>query len=388
MRQNITKLSAAVLMVSAITGAAHAGGFSRGTADTAIIYEDGTVDFRVGDTFVSPHRAFDTIAGAAATDSAYSNNYSIPSAAVKVRMSDSFSCAATYTQPFGGDSTYGTQSQVADRAADVAALRSANSVKNAAFTSDEVGGLCAYNTGVGPGNLYFLGGVFLQNFKYTETKDAGTLTLNDQSAFGYRIGAAYEIKEYALRGEIMYRSQVDHDPVGQFVNAVPLLGGAIPAGTKFSASGAGSLPQSLEVNFQTGIAPDWLAFGSVKWTDWSVFDVLNYKINLLGAQTKEYYWQDGWTVSGGIGHKFTDDISGAVSLTWDRGVSTGADIMTDTWTLGAGSQIKAGPGTLRLGAAVSYLTSGEQSIAEHAAFNATAGNDWAYALNASYIIKF
>lgn len=386
MRQNITKLSAAVLMVSAITGAAHAGGFSRGTADTAIIYEDGTVDFRVGDTFVSPHRAFDTIAGAAATDSAYSNNYSIPSAAVKVRMSDSFSCAATYTQPFGGDSTYGRQSQIADATADVAAGRAQNAVKTAAFTSDEAGALCAYNTGVGPGNMYFLGGVFVQNFKYNESKTLGTLTLNDQSAFGYRIGAAYEIKEYALRGEIMYRSQVDHDPEGQFTSSGLIPG--LPLGTKLPASGAGSLPQSLEVSFQTGIAPDWLAFGSVKWTDWSVFDVLNYKITGIGAQTKEYYWQDGWTVSGGIGHKFTDDISGAVSLTWDRGVSTGADIMTDTWTLGAGSQIKAGPGTLRLGAAVSYLTSGEQSIAEHAAFNATAGNDWAYALNASYIIKF
>lgn len=386
MRQNITKLSAAVLMVSAIAGAAHAGGFSRGTADTAIIYEDGTVDFRAGDTFVSPHRAFDTIAGVAATDSAYSNNYSIPSAAVKVRMSDSFSCAATYTQPFGGDSTYGPQSQAADKAVDAAVPRLQNSVKKAAFTSDEAGGLCAYNTPMGPGNIYLLGGVFVQNFKYTEVKDLGTLTLNDQSAFGYRIGAAYEIKEYALRGEVMYRSQVDHDPVGEFVHAGGIPG--LPVGMKLPASGAGSMPQSLEVNFQTGVAPDWLAFGSVKWTDWSVFDVLNYKINILGAQTKEYYWNDGWTVSGGIGHKFNDNVSGAVSLTWDRGVSTGADIMTDTWTLGAGSQIKAGPGTLRLGAAVSYLTSGEQSIAQHAAFNATAGNDWAYALNASYIIKF
>lgn len=379
MRQEITKISAAVLMVSAIAGAAHAGGFSRGTADTAIIYEDGTVDFRAGGTFVSPHRSFDTIAGVAATDSAYSNSYSIPSAAVKVRMSDSFSCAATYTQPFGGDSTYGPQSQAADKAVDAAALQPENAVKTAGFTSDEVGGLCAYNTSVGPGNLYFIGGVFVQNFKYTESKTRGTLTLTDQSAFGYRIGAAYEIKEYALRGEIMYRSQVDHDPEGMFTSVL---------GTKLPATGAGSLPQSLEVNFQTGIAPDWLAFGSVKWTDWSVFDVLNYNITAVGPQKKEYYWNDGWTVSGGIGHKFNDNVSGAVSLTWDRGVSTGADIMTDTWTLGAGSQIKAGPGTLRLGAAVSYLTSGEQSVADHAAFDATAGNDWAYALNASYIIKF
>ena len=43
---------------------------------------------------------------------------------------------------------------------------------------------------------------------------------------------------------------------------------------------------------------------------------------------------------------------------------------------------------LRFGGAVSYLTSGSQSLAQGATFNATADNDWAYAISGSYKISF
>jgi long-chain fatty acid transport protein len=47
-------------------------------------------------------------------------------------------------------------------------------------------------------------------------------------------------------------------------------------------------------------------------------------------------YRDGWTVTGGIGHKFNDQWSGAISLTWDRGTSHGYGAQTDTWLLGTG----------------------------------------------------
>ena len=75
-------------------------------------------------------------------------------------------------------------------------------------------------------------------------------------------------------------------------------------------------------------------------------------------------------------------------MTWDSGAGTGADIYTDTWTLGAGVLAKVGPGDLRFGGAVSYLTSGSQSVAQGANFDATADNDWSYAITGSYKISF
>ncbi len=364
-------------------GSAQAGGFTRGDADTEILYEDGTVAARGGVIYVIPKRSFETINGANATDDEYSKNYAIPSFSAKARISENLSCAFAYTQPFGAKSDYGPQARAT----------TANAVRSSKFDTNEYGGTCAVNFDVGPGQLYFLGGGFVESFDYTEEKNFGTLHLEDSAAGGYRIGTAYEIKEYALRAELMYRSQVDHEASGTFRRNPAGPFAALPA--ELSSTGYGSLPQSVELNLQSGVAPGWLVFGSVKWTDWSVLQTLNYQIPGLAAvsptivnQRKNFFWQDGWTITGGVGHSFNDNVSGAVTLTWDKGVGTGADIFTDTWTLGAGAQIKGGPGVLRVGAGLSYLTSGSQSTSKGADFNATAGGDWAYAMSASYKIAF
>jgi long-chain fatty acid transport protein len=388
-------------------GAVQAGGFARGEADTEILYEDGSVAARGGVIYVIPKRGYATINGATGTDDDYSKNYAIPSFSAKARISENLSCAFTYTQPFGAKSEYGTRAQAADRAADAlppplpALGVTGNAVIKSKFDTNEYGGTCAVNFDVGPGQMYFIGGGFVESFDYTEVKDFGSLNLKDSSAGGYRVGAAYTIPEYALRAELMYRSQVDHDVSGIFrpsagiTSALGGLGIAVPS--QMSATGSGSLPQSLELNLQSGIAPGWLAFGSVKWTDWSVLQTLNYSIPAIAAvtngalpanQQKNFFWKDGWTITGGVGHSFNDNVSGAVTLTWDKGVGTGADIMSDVWTLGVGSQIKGGPGVLRVGAGLSYLTSGRQSLAKGADFDATANGDWAYALSASYKIAF
>ncbi|WP_246745820.1 outer membrane protein transport protein [Ciceribacter sp. L1K22] len=406
---NIIKKTAVCLLgTCALVSAANAGGFTRGEADTDLLYEDGTFVVRGGATYVSPHRDYDTIGGVSATDDRYTEDYVIPSFAAKWRMSDNFSCVVSYTQPFGAKSEYGDEAQAADRNADIAAFAAAdpadpgyaglqltaalggNAVITSEFKTNEFGGTCAANFAAGPGDFYAMGGVFLQSFDYTESKDFGTLNLKDDSAFGYRIGAAYEIKEYAFRAELMYRSEVEHKASGKFTVENAGLAGyfGVPVGTQFDSTGGGSLPQSLELNLQSGIAPGWLAYGSVKWTDWSVLQTLNYDIDNIGPQEKNFFWKDGWTITAGVGHSFTENVSGALQLTWDQGVGTGADIMSDTWTLGAGTQIKAGPGVLRLGAAVTYLTSGSQSTADGADFDATANGDWAYAINGSYKIAF
>lgn len=405
----IKKTVVCLLGTCALATVANAGGFARGEADTDILYEDGTYVARGGVTYVSPHRSFATIDGAGASDGRFTEDYAIPSFAAKWRMSDNFSCVVSYTQPFGAKSRYGDDAQTADRSADIDKFLAAsptdpgyaglaltaslggNAVLTSEFDANEFGGTCAANFDAGPGDFYAIGGVFSQSFDYSESKDFGTLNLKDDSAFGYRIGAAYEITEYAFRAELMYRSQVDHKASGDFTLESAGLGGAlggVPVGSVFDARGSGSLPQSLELNLQSGIAPGWLAYGSVKWTDWSVLQTLNYNIDNLGDLQKNFLWQDGWTITAGVGHQFNEKVSGALQLTWDQGVGAGADIMSDTWTLGAGVQIKAGPGQLRVGGAVTYLTSGEQAVTDGADFDATADGDWAYAITGSYRITF
>ncbi len=359
---------------------AHAGGFSWGEASTDILYERSNVAAEAGVIYVNPHRKFDTINGVSSSDSRFSQDYFIPDVAVMGRLSDMFACAFTYTRPFGGDSKYGSQAQAADAAATPPTAYSSKK-----FHTNEYGATCDVSFELGKGRLHLLGGGFMQDFDYEAVANIGTLRLQDDSAFGYRLGIGYDIPEYALRAQLMYRSEVKHEADGDFTRNPAVLP-AFPA--VVDASGYGTLPQSLKLNLQSGIAPGWLVYGSVEWTDWSVLKTLNYNINILGDRQDVYNWRDGWTITGGVGHKFTDKVAGTLNVRWDKGVGSGADIMTDTWTVGVGAAIDCGPGQLRVGGGVSYLTSGSQSTAKGANFNATADGDWAYALTASYNVKF
>lgn len=374
----------AALGVAALASTANAGGFSRGEADTDILYEKDAFIMRAGGVYVNPNRSFETIQGAAGTDGEFFDSYWIPSIAIKFQASDRFACAFTYTQPFGADATYGTQARIA------AATLGKTPYFSKAFDTNEYGATCDVNFEAGKGNLHVIAGGFMQNFDYTAVSSFGTLELKDDSAYGYRLGLGYDIPEYAIRAQLLYRSKVDHTTnSGSFtVSALGASRFGVPTGLVLPASGYGTLPQSLELSLQTGVAPGWLVYGSVKWTDWSVLQALNYNITRLGPQRDIYNWKDGWTVQAGVGHAFNDTVSGTVNLTYDSGVGTGADIVTDTWTMAAAAIVKAGPGELRLGGGISYLTSGSQSTAQEASYNATADGDWSYSLGTSFTLKF
>ncbi len=374
---------AAIAMATVAAGAAHAGGFARGTADTDILYEDGRVVLHSGATYVAPSRAFETVSGWPVSDDGMTGNYWVPSLAAKIGISDAFSCAVTYTQPYGASLEYGPQTQMAQL------MAGRNGSIASRLRSNEYGATCAAKFAAGRGNLVLIGGAFLQSIDYEDRSLLGTLHLSDDEAYGYRIGAAYEIPDYAMRAQILYRSAVGHEGEGTFT-ASPLAAAryGVPAGYSVFAYGGGTLPQSLEISLRSGIAEDWLAFGSVKWTDWSVLPSLDYVVSGFGPQRKDFNFQDGWTIQAGFAHNFTETLSGLVSLTWDKGVGTGADTLTDSWTLGAGAQLQTDIGTFRLGAGLTYLTAGEQSIARGATLDATVGGDWALGMSTSYAIKF
>ncbi|WP_337181372.1 outer membrane protein transport protein [Shinella sp.] len=384
-------LTAAAFAAFATT--AQAGGYSRGEADTDILFESGDFIFRAGATYVSPRRTFKTTGSGPSlkdpnTDGVYTNDYWIPSVAAKIGVSENFACALTYTQPFGADATYGNNVRLAQ------ALAGNRPYSDKGFETNEYGATCDVKFDAGAGKIHLLGGIFLQDFTYDAViqppgaAPMGRFHLQDDAAFGYRIGAAYEITEYALRVSLMYRSKVKHEADEGDLNIFSGAGAGV-----YSATGYGTLPQSVKLSVQTGVAPGWLVYGSAKWTDWSVLDSLNYNIDSVipgigGANKDVYNWKDGWTLQAGVAHVFNEKLTGTVNLTWDSGVSTGADIHEDSVTLGAGVLAKLGPGDLRFGAGVTHMSSGSQSTAQGATFDATGGGGWAYGVTGSYKISF
>lgn len=377
-----TRIASAMTLVAASVGAAQAGGFSRGTADTDILYEDGNINFRAGVIVVVPTQKFKTgvggttSGGVVGTD--YLDTYAIPSGAVKFRVSDNLSCAGTYTDVYGAASSY-------------AAPFGPSGKRSEEFTVTEFGATCAVFFDVGKGRLSVLGGAFAEKFDYdlqASPAALGGLPLNidlNSTAFGWRAGIGYDIPEIAFRAQLLYRSGTKHEADGGGSILHPLAG-AIP----LVSSGSGELPQSVELKVQTGVAPGWLVFGSVKWMDWSVNETLNLGFSsALGAgnSLNQYYWRDGWTITGGVGHAFNERVSGLVSLQWDRGVSTGYDFRTDKWLLAAGVGIKDDlGGELRLGGGITYLTSASATKGIDAGASVDSG--WVGIASANYKIKW
>lgn len=397
-------LLGSVFLSLVATGAAHSGGFSRATADTDLIYEDGNFNMRSSVTFVAPRREFSQNPNGNLVGTTYTESYIVPSAAIKFNLADNLRCVGTHVQNTGGSTLYDFPT-------------STNKVREE-FTTYESAATCGVSFDMGRGKLWVLGGGYTENLDYHRENSygpygPGTLELTGRK-LGYRIGAAYEIPEIALRGQIMYRSGTDYGADGTATAPAGVLLAAT-AGTPLEATfqnivnnygptfqvpvpayGVGSLPQSLDLKFQTGIAPNWLAFGGVKWTDWSSFGRLDVR-SVAGDVTlssDEYYWKDGWTVTGGVGHKFNDMVSGSFSLTWDKSVSTGYDLQSDSYTAAVGVSVKDKlGGELRGGVGFTYLASAAET--KHGADpNITDAGDQAVkaghalAFNLGYAVKW
>lgn len=393
MGKQSSKVGMLVSCVVAITagalgsGQAYAGGLGGAEADTDILFTEGTYSFRTGFVFVSPRRGYTTLGGSATSDDDYSDNAFVPGFAIKAKISPNLSCALTYTQPFGGDATYGPETQNAEATVSLAqGFAIANPTTATKFSTNEYGSTCDLHFGAGSGNVHFIGGLFLESFNFEQDTWYGNVSLKDSSSLGYRLGLAYDIPEYAMRFQVLYRSEVKHDAEGSFHPSALAIANGISG--DFSTIGEGTLPQSIKLYGQSGVAPGWLVYGSVTWTDWSVLQSLSYDVVGLTTNTMNFNYKDGYTIQAGVGHQFNDDLAGTVNVTWDQGVGTGADITTDSWTLGLGAEYKTKIGTFGLGGTASYLTGGSQTVSAGAPYDGTAKGDWAFAAGMTYLLEF
>jgi long-chain fatty acid transport protein len=404
----------------ALIGTAHAGGLERGGYNIDLLFDPAPVAGELSGTYVMPERkiknAVDTdtssafplpVTGRGGGDlnsrsgsADDSESYFVPRMGIKVGVGDHLDCMGDYSQPWGIHSAPGLN------------WAGANSNIETKIESENFAATCSYKMDAGKGQFRFIGGVFYQDisgFKERLVQDfsgfpvplsgVGRIDL-EGNGVGWRIGAAYEIPEIALRASLVYNSEVDLGDVTGDVDLTQVGRGVIPV------IGTATMPQSVEFKVQSGIAPGWLAFGSVKWVDWSVLQIVNFCA--VGAPVACTYggpsfvtsldllYRDGWTVSGGIGHKFNDRWSAAATLTWDRGTTTGLSTQTDTWTVGAGASFSPNKNVeVRFGGAIGILTSGsvgvvtdEAGIPHGTDVSYDFGDDLVTALSAPFKVKW
>ncbi len=129
----------------------------------------------------------------------------------------------------------------------------------------------------------------------------GATKFNQDTDTGFVVGAAYSIPKIALRASLTYESDLEFD----LDTTIPALGGLSLGDTK-----AGT-PKTWTLEFQSGIAKDTLLFGSIRRTNWADSQVL-----FLGT-TQLSTFDDTTDYKLGIGRKFSDSISGSVTLNYE-----------------------------------------------------------------------
>ena len=151
-------------------------------------------------------------------------------------------------------------------------------------------------------------------------------------------GAAYENKEIALRVELLLQTETDVTLSASSSTSAAVATTAV-SGAKMV------IPQTLTLNFQSGIAEDTLLFGSVHKADWATAQI-NIPANATGpvaAIDSDFGNRTAYSI--GVGRKLSDSLSVLGSYATEGG---GGATSTDPFTLRDGSQ------TLALGARYTY----------------------------------
>ena len=140
-------------------------------------------------------------------------------------------------------------------------------------------------------------------------------------------GAAYEMSDIALRIELIAQPQTN---ISNFAAKSSL---ASSIATTAVSGESMKIPQTMTLNFQSGIAEDTLLFGSVRQANWKNAQIdipVNGSVSDVGSS-----FANKTSYSFGLGRKFTDEFSGSISYATEAG---GGSTTTDAFTLRNGHQ--------------------------------------------------
>ena len=409
--RHIKSLLGAGCALVALSGAGNAGGFDRGGVNIDLLFDESPYAAEAGVAYVAPQRKLENVRrgdGSGTTSSSVDvdDNYAVPRIGFKANVFEPVDCLATFTQPYGADADYGINNAYSPTAVEFK------------VDTNDYGLTCSYKIQAGKGFARIIGGISYQEVDAFQSRQTlqtfaipgvgvfhnpgiGKFKLSDE-AVSWRVGASYEIPEIALRASLVYSAKYDYDGLEGTVDTTGFANPAQPflrgLGV-FPVSAATEIPQSVELKFQSGIAPGWLAFGGIRWQEWSnlqIIPITGVKNPVTGRPSTttsfDPLYRDGWTVTAGVGHAFTEKLSGAFSITWDRGTSTVSGYQSDLWNFAAGGSYKPTDHIeLRLGGSVGFWQGGSSEFGGGDPGNRvsyTFGDDIVTALSASVKVKF
>ena len=289
--------------------------------------------------------------------------------ALKFQLTNDLSFGVLYDQPFAAKISYPQQSnnsyydEFSHEGTDVDVKTQSLSVLlgYAPINNFQVYG--------GPVYQEVKGKVSLRGKAYTEAFNGYNANFRKDGEVGWLAGVSYQIPEIALKTAITYRSKikykldVDEDIFGQ---QIQLVGSEK---TKLDT------PQSINIDFQTGIADKTLAYANLRWVNWKNFESRPVQFGAIsellmteatgGAYTEGFnldgYHQDQYSALIGLGHQLTEKWSVATDIGWDSGTGNPASTLGPVdgfWSLGLGAQFNPAPNYF-IAAGVKYFWLGD-----------------------------
>lgn len=282
---------ATTALVAATTGA-QAGGVERSTQSVAILFEQGRyVELSFG-RFAPDVSG--TVGGGAVSSGDMAGDYNSWSLGYKMDIGDRMALAMILDQPIGANVNYpaGTGYPLGG--------------STAKLTSSAITALLRYKF---ENNVSVYGGLRYESVHgevaLSPAAASYTLDTNHDSELGYVVGVAWEKPEIAARVALTYNSAITHS-----MEAVEF--GAIPG--SFDTE----VPQSVNLEFQTGIAKDTLLFGSIRWVEWSAFEIAPpVYVGGFGSPLVEFA-SDRVTYNLGLGRRFNENWSGAITIGYEK----------------------------------------------------------------------
>lgn len=136
---------------------------------------------------------------------------------------------------------------------------------------------------------------------------------------GWVAGVAYHKPEIALKASLTYRSEIEHArPISEIVPAT----GYHASRDDFKVS----LPESWNLDFQTGVNPTTLLTAKVRYVPWSDFSITPPQYSDTVARVNNgkglpivRYSDDQWSAEVGLGKKLNDKFSVQGSVGYDTG---------------------------------------------------------------------
>ncbi|HEX5380892.1 OmpP1/FadL family transporter [Acinetobacter tibetensis] len=433
-------LTTAMILAALPTAGAFAAALDRSGQSISAFLQPGNY-FEAGISILDPDVSGKDISGNNASDMA--GDYYFPTAALKLQLTDQFSFGLLYDQPYGAEAEYtGNNNFVAKQSDRLLPSASSPTLGQAGLGNVVTGGT---SVEVDTQNLNFIlgyqptanwnlyGGAVYQTVKGNVKLRGSAYSLyngydadiKETGDFGWLAGVAYQIPEIALKASLTYRSEIEHNaqvneniPIVNLVAANPtLLFGALgitdPAtqqaiGQKLAALGGSgktdiTTPQSVNLDFQTGIMANTVAFANLRWVNWKDFSIQPYKFGLVSQAAGQLlpqlnkpngfnlvdYSDDQWSANVGVGRKLTEQWAGNVSVGWDSGAGNPVTTLGPTegyWNLGLGVQYSPTPATFIAGG-VKYFWLGDADAqtGAHSAAGTFSDNDaLAYGLKLGY----